>query len=499
MARPTIGDLVSDPALPLRQVAGATVPGRGIRSAHVTDLPQPGRYLLPDELVLTNGLWAAEVPATAWIAEVATAGAAAVGFGLGTPHAAFPDGLLAACEAHGLPLLEVPESVSFGQIQAVLGQRLARDEQVTLRRHLDRTRELLLGLAAGGGYDGLIALLRRETGVPAALVGPGGRLLAEAGLRPTPEQARAAIGAARAGSLPAAIGDELSAFGAPGEPYPASTLLLDRPLPEVSDEVRVIVGQVVTYAALEEARARAGREARSGQARELLALVRGGDLGDAALDVRLTALGLDPAAPLAVVAAANTTAAVAYAAEASGLPYAATERDGVVLVVLAPGDGEDPVGAVAATIADGGEPPVLGGGRPGRGVEGLRRSLREAQAALTLARVRPAGERVVRQLDVGSHLLLLDLVDPEVLRAFRESVLGPIERWDAERGTDLVETVRAFLAHGGRWRETAGLLHVHHNTLRHRLARVEALTGRDLNLTADRVDLHLALATPPDG
>lgn len=105
----------------------------------------------------------------------------------------------------------------------------------------------------------------------------------------------------------------------------------------------------------------------------------------------------------------------------------------------------------------------------------------------------------MRQLDVGSHLLLLDLVDPEVLRAFRESVLGPIERWDAERGTDLVETVRAFLAHGGRWRETAGLLHVHHNTLRHRLARVEALTGRDLNLTADRVDLHLALATPPDG
>ncbi|WP_320669365.1 helix-turn-helix domain-containing protein [Patulibacter defluvii] len=497
MPLPSVGDLVSEPELPLRQIAGTAARSRPVRSVHVTDLTQPGRYLLPGELVLTNGLWAGKVDVRAWVDEVARAGAAAVGFGLGTPHQQLPDGLHAACDAHGLPLLEVPESLSFARIQSVVAERLARDEQAILRRHLDRTRELLLRLAEGGGHDGLVSLLQRETGHAAALVGPGGRLLAHAGLRPTREQALAAVRAARSGELPAAVDRGLTAFGAPGDAYPASTLLVDVPLERVSDETRVVAGQVVTHAALEEARARAGREARGALARELLGLVRSGDLSDAGLAVRLRGLELDPGRALAVVASTNAPMAVAYAAEAAGMPYAITQRDGVVLVLLAPGRADDPVGALAATIEEGGEVAVLGGGRAGRGAERLRRSLREALAALALARVRPVGERVVRHLDVGSHLLLLDLVEPDVLQAFRDTVLGPVERWDAEHDSELVATLRAFLENGGRWRATAALLHVHHNTLRHRLARVEQLTGRELDATADRVDLHLALAVEP--
>ena len=53
--------------------------------------------------------------------------------------------------------------------------------------------------------------------------------------------------------------------------------------------------------------------------------------------------------------------------------------------------------------------------------------------------------------------------------------------------------MRTFLETGGRWQETADLLHVHVNTLRNRLERVESLTGRRLDSTPDRVDLWLAL------
>jgi DNA-binding PucR family transcriptional regulator len=102
----------------------------------------------------------------------------------------------------------------------------------------------------------------------------------------------------------------------------------------------------------------------------------------------------------------------------------------------------------------------------------------------------------VSHVDIGSHVLLLDLLDRRVVGAFREAVLGPLEAWDAEHRSDLVGTLRAFLASGGRWRDTAGRLHVHPNTLRHRLDRVERLTGRSLDATADRVDLHLALSAP---
>ena len=45
--------------------------------------------------------------------------------------------------------------------------------------------------------------------------------------------------------------------------------------------------------------------------------------------------------------------------------------------------------------------------------------------------------------------------------------------------------------------ETATALHVHVNTLRHRLDRVEQLTGRDLGSMEDRVDLYIALRSRP--
>jgi DNA-binding PucR family transcriptional regulator len=139
---------------------------------------------------------------------------------------------------------------------------------------------------------------------------------------------------------------------------------------------------------------------------------------------------------------------------------------------------------------------VLGAGRPARGTTELRRSVAEAVTALGLAATRPTHQRVVRHLDIGSHALLLDFVDRQVLLAFRESVLGPLERWDREHGADLVQTLRTFLQHDGHWRATAARLHIHHNTLRYRIGRVAALTGRDADTTPGRVDFALALAIP---
>jgi DNA-binding PucR family transcriptional regulator len=142
---------------------------------------------------------------------------------------------------------------------------------------------------------------------------------------------------------------------------------------------------------------------------------------------------------------------------------------------------------------------VLGAGRPiadPSDPAALRQSLAEAITALALARTRPAGQRVVRHLDIGSHALLLDFVDRQVLLSFRESVLGPLERWDREHDAQLVRTLRAFLANDGQWRVTAAQLHIHHNTLRYRIGRVAALSGRDAETTGGRVDFALALAIP---
>jgi sugar diacid utilization regulator len=198
---------------------------------------------------------------------------------------------------------------------------------------------------------------------------------------------------------------------------------------------------------------------------------------------------------LTVVASANDAEAVGYAVEGAGIRSALTHHDGLTIAILSgPTQEADPLGSISELIAEGGQEPILGAGRPGVGPSGLRRSLREALTALTLARARPDGARVVGHLDVGSHVLLLDLVEQDVLEAFRETLLGPIERWDAEHATDLMATLHAFLQHDGAWRSTAAHLHIHHNTLRHRIERIENLTGRRVATTSDRVDLHLALS-----
>ena len=57
----------------------------------------------------------------------------------------------------------------------------------------------------------------------------------------------------------------------------------------------------------------------------------------------------------------------------------------------------------------------------------------------------------------------------------------------------LIESLRVFLAEVGSWEAAAAQLGVHRHTLRHRIARVEALTGRDLSRMEDRVELWVAL------
>ena len=288
----TVRALADEPALGLRLLAGAVAADRAVEGAHTTDLDRPARYLLPGELVLTNGLWTEHVDGATWAGEVATAGAAGIGFGLADEHPAVPDDLLAACEALGLPLLEVPEELSFSIIAAAVADG-GRDPS-GLRLQLSRTRRLLQRLGAGGGHAALLDFLRQETRLDVWLVGPGGRPVDERGPMPDPELARRAARAARRGELPAPIGDGACAFGAAPVSAAGSAVLVGAPLAGIDDDARLVIEQVAAYVVLEDARARAQEEGRRTLAEELVQLAWTGDLGTAALAARLRALGFVP-------------------------------------------------------------------------------------------------------------------------------------------------------------------------------------------------------------
>jgi DNA-binding PucR family transcriptional regulator len=91
------------------------------------------------------------------------------------------------------------------------------------------------------------------------------------------------------------------------------------------------------------------------------------------------------------------------------------------------------------------------------------------------------------------HELLLASVPAPVLRSFSDRLLGPLQEYDDRHNAELTSTLRSFLACDGSWSACASLMFVHVNTVRYRMSRVEALTGRDLSALADRVDFFLAL------
>jgi len=65
----------------------------------------------------------------------------------------------------------------------------------------------------------------------------------------------------------------------------------------------------------------------------------------------------------------------------------------------------------------------------------------------------------------------------ELARALADALLQPLEREDAERGSDLAATLRAYYDCELRVDRTAERLFLHRNSVRYRLDRIRALIG----------------------
>ena len=111
-------------------------------------------------------------------------------------------------------------------------------------------------------------------------------------------------------------------------------------------------------------------------------------------------------------------------------------------------------------------------------------SPREPRAA-DRARVRPEGRFSLADLSIRPAIL----ADEALGDAFAERHLAPI----AGLGMELEDTLRTYLDQGMRIEDTARTLHVHANTLRHRLRRFEEATGANLRDPRVVVELWWAL------
>jgi hypothetical protein len=125
--------------------------------------------------------------------------------------------------------------------------------------------------------------------------------------------------------------------------------------------------------------------------------------------------------------------------------------------------------------------------------DALRGALEEARHARRVAAARPGRVSAAGHQELASHVLLLPFVPDDVRRAFTARLLDPLRAYDRRHRAELVPTLEAFLECDGSWTRCAARLHLHVNTLRYRVGRIEQLTGRDLARLEDKLDFFLAL------
>ena len=88
---------------------------------------------------------------------------------------------------------------------------------------------------------------------------------------------------------------------------------------------------------------------------------------------------------------------------------------------------------------------------------------------------------------------LVESVSEDALIPLLNELVLPIEEHDRGNSGHLLDSLRVFLQHDGSVQAAARAMHLHPNTLRHRLTRIRAITGRNPLLFRDQVDFAIAL------
>ncbi|MEU6588275.1 PucR family transcriptional regulator ligand-binding domain-containing protein [Streptomyces sp. NPDC046881] len=549
--------LLDTDALGLRLLGGEDELDRTVRGVMTTDLRDPSRYLSGGELVLTGLAWRRDADdSEPFVRILVQAGVAALAAGeaeLGD----IPDDLVLACARHRLPLFAVHESVAFATITEHVVRQVSGERAGDLAAVVDRHRRMMTAGPAGGGPDVVLDLLGSDLDLRAWVLSPTGRLIAGSKVAgpalPAETCGRLAaehLAATRTGRRgPHRVqlqGTTYSLFPirSSGRSPQASrdvreTVLSDWLLAVEADagdwpgERLDLLQGVTQLIAVERDRRDAARTVRRRLAQEVLELVQTGAAPAeiaarlrVAAPVLLPGLGAAPhwqvvvarvewdgdgveggpvaqslleevlVDPLATGPEPSDRIAVAHTGDEAialvPLPAVATEPDGSETGLLADALLQSVREPLSAGLDDDGRL-TLGVSAAVHSAEGLRGALEEARHARRVAAARTGRVCAAGHQELASHVLLLPFVPDDVRRAFTARLLDPLKDYDRRHRAELIPTLEAFLDCDGSWTRCATRLHLHVNTLRYRVGRIEQLTGRDLSRLEDKLDFFLAL------
>lgn len=517
-------------------LAGADGLDRVVTRLNVMEVPDIARWVRSGELLLTTGYPLREEPErlAGLVAELDAAGVSALGIKLGRYLGHLPESVVEVADRLGLPVLALPEHVSFDDVLTEVLTDLVNRQARTLARAEEVHRHLVGIVLGGGGLPELAAGTAEALGVAVLVTAPDGRPVASAGdpgelaaepcaglldaagrlrvedpgcalgLHEHPDGGGHAVVTVAAGSLDHG---RIAAFSRHRRLGEDDLQALER----AATAAALVVTRELAVAAVE-------GKYRSDFLRDVL-LGRSGDPALAArhaagfgwdLDRPLVVLVLEPdddprdtrgpgtsTALRPLVERQATALGIAVGARDPGAATAAFSTEAVALTGV-PSDGDVPRAVRELVAAIRGEG---GGGRRSfsLGVSRVCSGLAEVPAGYEQART---AVRVGRQVDgagtvshfdsLGVYRLLSLVPDGAELRSFATETLRELAGPGAEH-EDLRRTLEVLLETNLNVAETARRLHFHYNTLRYRITKLERILGpftTDANL---RLDVALAL------
>jgi purine catabolism regulator len=453
-----LGELVEQEDLGLALLSGEDALGREIAGAHSIDVEDPTRFLERGWVMLTTGMRLKGNAAAQreLIGELEAGGIAALGIGIDLVFKKVPPALLEEAKARSYPVFTVPLQTPFRDIVGFINRSLLSSDLHTYQRLTAIQRHLVDGLHEPEPRKVIVERLAKMLDAGVVVVTDG--------------QTEIASGTIPDG-IPARVEErEYDEDGWHVVTVPAGPSWL-----AVASRRRSRVARSAAQAAvpllaaterLDELQRDQERAVRSALLDEAL------DACGDAVAARAASFGLTFETPARV-------AVIDGAIPELPVPHLVTRRHERTVALIQ--------GDVRALLRD-----VRGGvGRPVDSMAGVPLSFRDAELALERVAYEP-GARLLEYEDFDVCTLLLSEVPPDHIRAKVDELLAPIR---ANAG--LYEALTEYFARDMDVTATAEAMHVHPNTLRYRLARIEKLLGRSLRQPATIAELTLALLAAP--
>jgi PucR family transcriptional regulator, purine catabolism regulatory protein len=535
-------------------LAGGHGLGRLIRWVKVLEAPETLRFVADGDLLLTLGYAIKDDPAapTEAVRQLAAHGAAGLVIKPEPYLGEVPSAMRHLADELAVPIIWLPEKVSYADVAIPIVERLLNKETTLLRLSLDihhRFTDLALNdqgveaivralaeilqssvllvdadlrVLASQTIPGKVDPLREETlargRIPPSVLGKLGITLplgdGAAGRTVRKVDAQSDLGISRL----------VAPITAGGVCLGALSVMLDSPLPE--ELAMVAVEHAATVLALELVKqsevAQAEQRVRGELVDDLLSGAYGEESDvlrrarylhyDLSLAHRLLVVDIDQFVRLIRERQYDERQIIRLKQRLLGLvtsvvarrhprPLVTSRSDSIILLV--PVDGTGPATRVGHELAERIQDAVresdlglrvsVAIGGPCAAPRDYRAAFRQARQSLEITTRFGKGEQIVNSERLGIDRLLAQVENRHELEEFANQLLGPLVHYDEARRTALLETLDEYLRRHGNLLQAAHALHIHENTLRYRLARISEMLDLDLRDEDTRLDLLLGL------